>query len=295
MINYERYEGLIDQGVMAKASILCVGAGGAANLYRNLARAGVGKLALVDHDDISATNPATQAFGSHQIGKKKVAALVEDIARINPNCDVTAHPIKIQNLMPEPAFKLQDYDLILAMTDNFMVQAALNRIACKRGIDALFAAAYYNGAAVEVTGSFRCSIEAGCGCHRCNTYLRYKAYADGFKPTRNAGSHIFQAEYLNALLGNMVVSLLHDNAGSELGNPHLAQRFLASPLIVSRLNPTYAAQENEAFSCIPADQATFTTRHWPRDLPPGFVCADCGTTYPDYRAGASKCAIIDRS
>lgn len=285
MINFERHSGLIDHDLMAASSVLCVGAGGASGLCKNLARAGIGKLTLVDHDEIAEQNPATQAFGAYQVGQLKVRALADEISLINPDCKVEPFAEKIQTCIANSAVNISDYNLVLAMTDDFLVQGYLNRIACKTNTDILLAAAYYDAEAVEITGTFADTIEAGNGCHRCHTYPRYKAYAEGFQATSGAGSHIFQAEYLNAMLGNLTVSLLHERASSAMGNPKLAKNFIQSPMIISRLNPEYNAGPEEAFSDVEAEHSSFTTKHWERHLPPEFVCADCGTKQPDFRAG----------
>ncbi len=278
MIDFSRLNGLIDTDLMAETNILCAGVGGAASLIKNLARIGLGKVTIVDPDTISNTNPATQGYGIHQEWLFKVFALAEDIEAINPACAVTAHPYKIEELIQSGTIDPNDFDVILAMTDSFSVQAYLNKIAVASGVDTIFAAAYYQAQAVEVTGTFKDTVAAGGGCHRCHTFPRFKAYANGFKATEDAGSHIFQAEYLNALLGNLISSLIHARAGSKLGNPALARNFIKRPLIISRIDPTYQAGAGEAFENISSDYASFTGLHWPCDLPEEFVCPDCGNT-----------------
>ena len=280
MIDYSRHAGLIDHEVMARATLAGIGAGGAASLYRNLARAGIGGLVLVDYDHVSNTNPTTQAYGLHQCGQSKVEALAADIHRINPKCMVQVCIEKVEALPHAARQMVLNSNLILAMTDDFKAQVYLNHLACKNSVDTIFAAAYPGAVAVEITGSFTQTIKAGKGCHRCHTFSRYQAQARNYQKPCAQPSHIFQAEYLNALLGNLVISHLHVRANSSLGNAELARRFAENPLIISRLNPAFEAQPGAAFDSLPEALSTFPTIHWPRELPPGFKCADCGAS-PD--------------
>ncbi len=65
------------------------GAGGlGSNAAVSLARAGIGKLIIVDHDKIEESNLNRQYFFKDQIGKIKVKALKENIAKINKEIDV---------------------------------------------------------------------------------------------------------------------------------------------------------------------------------------------------------------
>lgn len=59
-----------------------------------LARAGVGKLTLIDPDNVSKSNINRQIIALNStIGMKKVDAMKQRIADINPECEVTALPI----------------------------------------------------------------------------------------------------------------------------------------------------------------------------------------------------------
>lgn len=59
-----------------------------------LARAGVGKLTLVDHDSITPSNLNRQLYALHStMGKLKTQVAAERIADINPHCTVRALPL----------------------------------------------------------------------------------------------------------------------------------------------------------------------------------------------------------
>lgn len=77
----------------------CVGIAGCGGLGSNiavlLARAGVGKLIVVDYDTVAPENLNRQHFFIDQIGKPKVYALGETIKRINPKIDFQPVNIKL--------------------------------------------------------------------------------------------------------------------------------------------------------------------------------------------------------
>jgi len=61
-----------------------------------LARSGIGKLVIADFDVVDKSNLNRQYYFVDQIGKVKVEALKENIARINPDTEVVAHNVKIE-------------------------------------------------------------------------------------------------------------------------------------------------------------------------------------------------------
>lgn len=90
---FARTELLIgQQGVskLANSTVAIFGVGGVGSyVVEALARAGVGKLVLVDHDTVSLTNINRQlpALDS-TVGQSKVAVMRQRVLDINPNCQV---------------------------------------------------------------------------------------------------------------------------------------------------------------------------------------------------------------
>ncbi len=87
----------------------CVGIAGAGGLGSNvamiLARAGVGKLVLVDFDRVEKGNLSRQCFFSDQIGELKVEALRRNIGRVGYGTQVAT-----VNLMLEPGKMAAPFD-----------------------------------------------------------------------------------------------------------------------------------------------------------------------------------------
>lgn len=81
--------------------VMIVGIGGVGSYAAEaLARAAVGKITLVDHDEVCATNVNRQLHAlTDTVGQKKVLLMAERIKKINPLCEVNAiaehhHPEK---------------------------------------------------------------------------------------------------------------------------------------------------------------------------------------------------------
>lgn len=99
-------------------SVILFGLGGVGSYTAEaLARAGIGKLTIVDNDTVSVTNLNRQLCALHStIGMPKVDVVKARILDINPECEVTA----IQKFyLPEKSdeFNLQDFDYIADAID----------------------------------------------------------------------------------------------------------------------------------------------------------------------------------
>lgn len=93
---FSRTELLIGEAgleTLAQASVAFIGVGGVGSFAAEaLARTGVGKLILVDYDDICLTNINRQLHAlTPTVGKAKVEVMAERIQQINPKAQVVTH------------------------------------------------------------------------------------------------------------------------------------------------------------------------------------------------------------
>jgi len=107
------------QDRLKAARVLCIGAGGLgspAALY--LAAAGVGKLGLVDSDDVDLSNLQRQILhGTKDVGRKKLDSARDRLRDANPNVRVEPHQMRFA---AENALDLVgQYDIIVDGSDNF--------------------------------------------------------------------------------------------------------------------------------------------------------------------------------
>ena len=79
-----------------RSTIGIAGLGGlGSNIAMLLARTGVERLVIADHDTVELTNIHRQCYPLGSVGKKKVDAIAEEISRINPWCIVEKHDMRI--------------------------------------------------------------------------------------------------------------------------------------------------------------------------------------------------------
>lgn len=87
------------QSKLEKLKGTCIGIAGCGGLGSNcamaLARAGVGTLVIADFDIVTRENLDRQYYFLDQVGQKKVLALRDNIARVNPDVVVQAHDLRL--------------------------------------------------------------------------------------------------------------------------------------------------------------------------------------------------------
>lgn len=100
---------------LSNSHVLIVGIGGVGSfVVEGLARAGVGKLTLVDFDTIQISNINRQIMAFHStVGRKKVDVLKERILDINPHAIVQTYDKRYSEL----ALDLSSYDYIVDAID----------------------------------------------------------------------------------------------------------------------------------------------------------------------------------
>lgn len=131
LVRYSRHllipqVGVDGQKKLRSSSALIVGAGGLGTpLAMYLAAAGVGRLGIVDFDNIDLSNLQRQVlYSSDDIGQSKADKAKERIQKINPHVQVDVHKIKLTSSNALALFK--DYDVIVDGTDNFPTRYLVN-------------------------------------------------------------------------------------------------------------------------------------------------------------------------
>ncbi len=108
---------------LKNSTIGIAGLGGlGSNAAISLARAGVGKIVLVDFDKVEEKNLSRQYYFLDQVGKLKVEALKENIKKINPETKVETYNMRLKKGSMEQPFK--DVDLVIESLDNAETKAA---------------------------------------------------------------------------------------------------------------------------------------------------------------------------
>ncbi len=111
---------------LASAHVCVIGVGGVGSWsVEALARSGVGRLTLLDMDDICITNTNRQLPAlSNTLGRTKVEVLAERVRLIHPECGVDA---KVEFLLPSNADRLlkEPFDFVIDAVDRVTIKALI--------------------------------------------------------------------------------------------------------------------------------------------------------------------------
>ena len=115
------------QQAFSSATVAICGLGGlGSNIAIALARAGVGRLILIDFDRVDITNLHRQQYKASQIGMYKTYALTDNLREINPYIELETHT---EHIAEENAVTLlQGVDIICEAFDNAEAKAMLTDI-----------------------------------------------------------------------------------------------------------------------------------------------------------------------
>lgn len=120
---------------LRSTAVMVLGIGGVGSYTAEaLARAGIGKLTLVDKDTVDVTNINRQLPALHStVGRAKVEVMAERIADIDPDCDVAAEQCFF---LPETAeqFDFRRYDYVVDAIDNVTGKLAIIEKAVAEGV-----------------------------------------------------------------------------------------------------------------------------------------------------------------
>lgn len=166
LARYARHLALPDIGIegqqkLKAASVLVVGTGGLGSpvcLY--LAAAGVGKLGIVDFDQVDESNLQRQIIhGTDDVGRSKTQSAQESISKLNPLVDVEIHSVAFSSAN---AMEIaSDYDIIIDGTDNFATRYLVNDVCVLQGKPNCYGSIFQFDGQASVFGL------PGGPCYRC--------------------------------------------------------------------------------------------------------------------------------
>ena len=110
--------------VFSSATVAICGLGGlGSNIAISLARAGIGKLILIDFDRVDISNLHRQQYKASQIGMYKTDALTDNLREIAPYIELEAHTERITE--DNAVTLLSDADIICEAFDDAECKAML--------------------------------------------------------------------------------------------------------------------------------------------------------------------------
>ena len=115
------------QKKFSAATVAICGLGGlGSSIAISLARAGIGKLILIDFDRVDITNLHRQQYKANQIGMVKTDALSDNLKEIAPYIDIESHIVRITD--NNAVELLKDADIICEAFDDAKCKAMLTNL-----------------------------------------------------------------------------------------------------------------------------------------------------------------------
>ena len=119
----ERHGNELQQAFSTAVVAICGLGGLGSNIAIALARAGIGKLILIDFDRVDITNLHRQQYKADQIGMYKTDALADNLREIAPYIELEAHTERITE--ENAVTLLKDADIICEAFDDAECKAML--------------------------------------------------------------------------------------------------------------------------------------------------------------------------
>lgn len=152
--------GLAGQHRLSAARALVIGAGGLGSpALQYLAAAGVGRIGVVDDDDVDETNLQRQTiFASADVGRKKAEAAAERLRALNPTVALDALAVRFDASNARELVRL--YDVVLDCTDRFPTRYLINDACILEGRPDVYGSIFRFDGQVSV-------FQAKGPCYRC--------------------------------------------------------------------------------------------------------------------------------
>jgi len=152
--------GLAGQETLARARVLVVGAGGLGSpVLQYLAAAGIGRIGIVDDDEVDITNLQRQViFDQTDIGRNKAVAAADRVRALNADVAVDAYPVRLDASNARDVVRA--YDVVADCTDSFGARYLLSDAARLEGRTDVYASIFRFDGQVSV-------FAPGGPCYRC--------------------------------------------------------------------------------------------------------------------------------
>lgn len=212
---------LVDVERLAKSTATVVGLGsGGSQVALHLARAGVGRILLVDRDRLTHTNIARHACFLQDVGRSKTDAVADLVVAAASTVTVETVEVDILTANTRELTRIATADVVIGATDSEASKLALNRVCWIQGTPAIYGAAFDGG----FGGDIFCALPPNGPCYACFNAFTSNYFADDPPPIEqpNYGLHTIDTlsssglsidiAIIAALLARRVLALLLKNA-----------------------------------------------------------------------------------
>ena len=120
---------------LANASVCVIGLGGVGGYVTEmLARSGVGRLFLVDCDEVSVSNMNRQIIATaNTVGMKKTDAMAKRVKAVSPECEVIALDVFVTKENASEVVRQSCADIVIDCIDNVSAKVAIIASAKEQG------------------------------------------------------------------------------------------------------------------------------------------------------------------
>ena len=118
----QRHGGELQRRFSAASVAVCGLGGLGSNVAIALARAGIGRLHLIDFDRVDVSNLHRQQYGASQLGMYKTDAMKRILSEISPYCEVVTDTVRLNE---ENLPLIADCDIVCECFDNAECKAML--------------------------------------------------------------------------------------------------------------------------------------------------------------------------
>lgn len=123
--------GIVEQQKLQQGSVLVIGVGGlGCPLIQTLCAVGIGKIGMVDGDEVNVSNLNRQfLFGISDVGQLKTSVAARKLTEMYTDLEIVEYPefANLENLVGWIA----EYDLVVDCTDNFEIRYLVSDV-CKQ-------------------------------------------------------------------------------------------------------------------------------------------------------------------
>ncbi len=163
-----------------------------------LARAGVGKLLLLDYELLSWDNAGRHILGGLYAGHHKSESLKNLLQRDAPHLKIESMNLKLESILTYEPNRLKDYDLVISTTGSWSSDYDLNYWVRKSDINCSILIAWTEPHGVAGHSLFVHSTLGGClkcGCNDWGEFNQSVVKPDSIKPLKGHGCSGFFQPY----------------------------------------------------------------------------------------------------
>ncbi|WP_298337799.1 ThiF family adenylyltransferase [uncultured Erythrobacter sp.] len=200
-----------------------------------LARAGVGKIVLVDPDVLSWANIGRHPLGAAYVGKNKAQAMQDHLASNFPHLDVEFRDHDVRSVVGTNDPALADADLIISATGSWSADHELNRWHLENG---RAQPVLYGWTEAHACAGHGVVVAHEDGCIQCHmsqvgrpdfVAIDWQEGADANLEEPACGAHYqpygpVELEFINAMLGELALDCLLNAPSQSLHRVSLARK-----------------------------------------------------------------------